>query len=307
MNAQIKKIGQRIKSVKVQGATAVATTVITSLRDYGLREKTHNLKTWRSRLKKVSQYLLSLRPTEPMAQNGVAFVLKEVNQKGIKDVQGAKRLLDRAVNRFVAMAGDAAALIIPQLKKILKDKENIFTHCHSYLVEESLKDAKRSGKKFQVFNTETRPLFQGHITAKHLLAAKIPVTMTTDSSSAFLISHYSGKRLMMNKILLGADAILKNGGAVNKIGSFGIGLTAKAEGVPLYVIAPLLKFYPKNWIKIERRSAKEIWSGAPKGLKIINFAFDFIPASYIKGIICEAGIIKPEEAGRMAKKIYPWI
>lgn len=71
-------------------------------------------------------------------------------------------------------------------------------------------------------------------------------------------------------------------------------VAAHHEGMSLYVAAPLLKFHSKSWIKIEERSPKEIWPEAPKKLKIINFAFDLIPAEWIAGIICEAGIIRPK-------------
>ncbi|MDD5172731.1 MAG: hypothetical protein PHG59_01115 [Patescibacteria group bacterium] len=50
-----------------------------------------------------------------------------------------------------------------------------------------------------------------------------------------------------------------------------------------------------------------MWLNAPNGLKIINFAFDIVPAKFIKGIICEAGIIKPQEIKKHLKKIYPFL
>ena len=84
-------------------------------------------------------------------------------------------------------------------------------------------------------------------------------------------------------------------------------VVAKQEKVPIYIAAPLLKFYPYSKIKIEQRSPTEIWPRAPKKLKIINFAFDSIPAKYISGIICEAGIIKPTALKQTVKRLYPWL
>ena len=112
---------------------------------------------------------------------------------------------------------------------------------------------------------------------------------------------------MMDKIILGADAILPGGWAINKIGSFAIGSAAYQEGVPLYIASTLLKFHPKTWIKIEERSPEELWKGAPKKLKIINFAFDVIPPEFITGIICEAGIIDPKKVKKIVQKVHPFI
>jgi len=60
---------------------------------------------------------------------------------------------------------------------LVKNRDVIFTHCHSTNVVNSLIYAKKKGKKFQVYNTETRPLFQGRKTANELKKAGIKVTM----------------------------------------------------------------------------------------------------------------------------------
>ncbi|MGC9048819.1 MAG: translation initiation factor eIF-2B [Patescibacteria group bacterium] len=301
------KVYQDIKSLKVQGATAVARTIISTLGKYGVGDKAKNLTIWQKDLKKAANYLLSARPTEPMAQNGVKFIFSELRLAKPKNIEQANNYFKKAVNDFLILMEDAAQLIIPIGQTVIKNGDNVLTHCHSWLVEQILIAAKKSNKNFHVFNTETRPLFQGRITSRKLLKAKIKTTMVTDSSAGFLISQYSGKELMMNKIILGADAILENGSVINKIGSYGIAAAAQHERTSVYIAASLLKFYPKSWIKIEERSAKEIWSNAPKKLKIINFAFDLVPAKWINGIICEAGIIRPENIKKIVKKIYPWI
>jgi len=304
---KLKRIFQDIKSLKIQGATAVAKSIILALMDYEFKNKAKNLKIWQKNFKKAADYLLSARPTEPMAQNGVKFIFSELKLAKPKNIEQAKNYLKKAANDFLILMEDAAKIIIPIGQTVIKNNDRVLTHCHSWLVEQILVAAKKSNKKFYVFNTETRPRFQGHITAKNLLKAGVKTTMVSDSSAGFLISKYSGQELMIDKIILGADAILKNGSVINKIGSYSIAAAAQHESIPVYIAAPLLKFYPKSWIKIERRSPKEIWPDAPKKLKIINFAFDLIPADLITGIICEFGIIRPNEANKFVKKFYNWI
>lgn len=303
----LKKIYKDIKSLKIQGATAVAKTIILALKEEGIKKKFKDLKQWQKNLRNSARYLLSARPTEPMAQNGVKFIFSELKIAKPKNIEQAKNYLEKAADDFLVLMEDAAGLIIPIGQTIVKDGENILTHCHSWLVEQILIAAKKSGKKFKVFNTETRPLFQGRITSKNLLKAGIKTTMVTDSSAGFLISQYLGKELMMDKIILGADAILPDGSAINKIGSYGIAAASQYERIPVYIAAPLLKFHSKTWIKIEERSPKEIWPQAPRKLKIINFAFDLVPSEWITGIICEAGIIKPNKIEKIVKKMYPWL
>jgi len=304
MNTLLKQTFKDIKSLKIQGATDVAIETIKNLTDYGGNMNVKDLSVLREKFRIGSDFLLSARPTEPMAQNGVKFILSQLNSSRIKNVDQAKDCIKKTGNDFLMIMSDAGDLIVDYGKKLIKNNDDILTHCHSWLVEQILIKAKESNKRFKVYNTETRPLFQGRITSKALLKAKIPTTMVGDSSAGFLISHYSGKNLMMDKIILGADAILSDGSVINKIGSFAIGASAKEEKVPLYIASPLLKFHNKSWIKIEKRSPKELWTNAPRDLKIINFAFDVIPAKYITGIICEEGIVKPENAKTAFKRNY---
>jgi len=304
----IKTTFKNIKSLKVQGATAVARTTIRALKAYSSRIKAKNTANYKKDLKKAADLLLSARPTEPMAQDGVKYIFFQLSKAKPKNVIETRNEAKKAADDFLKTMKLAAELTIKNGRRIIKAKDDdILTHCHSWLVEQILIQAKKNKKNFEVYNTETRPLYQGRITSKKLLQAKIPTTMVADSSAGFLISHHSGKDLMMDKIILGADALLPDGSVINKIGSFGIGSIAYREKVPLYIATTLLKFHPKSWIKIERRSPKELWPNAPKNLKIINFAFDRIPSKYITGIICELGIIKPSQIKTYLKKIYPFI
>ncbi|MCD6115244.1 S-methyl-5-thioribose-1-phosphate isomerase [bacterium] len=302
----IRKTKREIAQLKrIQGATQVARAVVLAIKKYGESIRTEKKSEFLKKLNSASKDLLSARPTEPLAQNAVKFIFYRI--KKAKDVQELKLELKKSSSEILETIEKSKATIASQVAKIIKNEDKVFTHCHSSTVEEGFKIAKKQGKHFYVFNTETRPLFQGHITAKNLIKYNIPVTMVVDSSAAFLISKHSGKELMMNKVIIGCDAILPDGSIINKIGSFGIGLASYYEKVPFYVAATLLKFHHKSWIKIERRSPKEVWKKAPKGLKIINFAFDMVPAQYIKGIVCEAGIISPSNIKREVKKIYPWL
>ena len=46
-------------------------------------------------------------------------------------------------------------------------------------------------------------------------------------------------------VFVGAEAVLENGGIVNRIGTFTIALCAKARGKPFYVFTESLKFLKK--------------------------------------------------------------
>ncbi len=259
MNSKKKfnQIASDIKKVKIQGARNIAKAALMA---YSLIPT-----------RKSKKILLSLRPTEPMMEK----VLSLTEQKSINEILFHFDFAQEKTNNYIF--------------KLVRIKDIIFTHCHSTNVINSLIYSKRKGKKFEVYNTETRPLFQGRKTAKELRKAGIKVTMFIDSAMKQAIDD-------SDIVLLGADAILKKG-VINKIGSGLIAETARdniGKKIPVYIVADSWK-YTKKKIPIEQRKLNEVWDKAPRNIKIRNPAFEFVPRKYIKAIISEFGILSYEE------------
>jgi translation initiation factor 2B subunit (eIF-2B alpha/beta/delta family) len=168
----------------------------------------------------------------------------------------------------------------------------VFTHCHSTNVINALVYAHKKAKKFEVYNTETRPLFQGRKTAKELAKAGIKITDFVDSAVDLALEGRQGFK-KISIILIGCDAILKTG-IINKVGSAAIAELANLHKIPLYIVADSWKFSPKK-LSLEQRDFHEVWQRAPKHIKVRNPAFELVDKKYIKGIISELGILKFDE------------
>ena len=259
---KLHKIYSDIREVRIQGATNIAKAAVTA---YTLKPDAENKKK-----------LLSLRPTEPTLSNALNLI----------DKAGAEKVL----SHFTESQKKINKLVL----KLIKNGMNIYTHCHSTNVIKALVYAKKNGKKFEVYNTETRPLFQGRVTAKELAKNGIKVTTFVDSA---LLEGIKKSDL----ILLGADAILREG-IINKVGSGTIAELASIHKKPLYIIADSWKFSPKN-VPIEERDFREVWKNASKKIKIRNPAFEKIEKKYIKGIISEHGLLSFEEFIEKMKKL----
>jgi len=295
----------QVKSVKIQGASNIAKTILAEISKIISRKNYQEAGDLFFDFSSLKKKFLNLRPTEPLLENGFNYI--EEVWPPATEVKILKKEITKLINKYLFLIKQNEIKIAKFGSQLIKNKERILTHCHSSLVENILIKTKKLNKKFTVYTTETRPLFQGRLTAKNLLKNQIPTLMVADSAASFLISRYSGKDLMMDKIIIGADALRHNGAVINKIGSFGIGLAAWHEKTPLYIATTLLKLDADNKIKIEQRSGKEIWPQAPKNLRIINYAFDQVPAEFITGIICEFGVIRPNQVKGLVEKNYPWL
>jgi translation initiation factor 2B subunit (eIF-2B alpha/beta/delta family) len=133
---------------------------------------------------------------------------------------------------------------------------------------------------FKVYNTETRPLYQGRKTSRELSRAGIDVTNVVDSAAAIVINSST-------LVFLGADALLKDS-VINKVGSGMFTQIAKDLRVPVYIVADSWKYSHKK-VKIEQRDFKEVWG--TKQIHIKNPAFEPIKLENITKIITELGIM----------------
>lgn len=155
------------------------------------------------------------------------------------------------------------------------------THCHSGSVLKVITTAREQGKKIHVYNTETRPLYQGRRTSQALVKAGIPDTLITDDSAPFFTDNLYESDVNINLVLIGSDCIKLNGNVYNKIGSFAIAMAAWHSKIPVYIVGSLMKVDAEGKVSIEKRPGKEVRPAAPKGLKIVNYAFDMVPAKFI--------------------------
>lgn len=265
--SRFNKICREIKNIHIQGASNIAKA---GLEAYRLFPN-----------KSTKKKILSLRPTEPMLEN-----ILELAEKG----------KDREILEHFKISQD---IINKSTFNLIKNNHVIFTHCHSSNVIRALIYAKKKGKNFEVYNTETRPLYQGRKTAKELKNAKIKVTMFVDSAISIALTNSQGTR-DVDLVLLGADAILKNG-VINKVGSNTIAQLAKINKIPVYIIADSWKFTNKK-TPLESRELNEVWDKAPKHIKIKNPAFELIKPKYISGIISELGNLSYEKFLKEVRK-----
>lgn len=270
----VDKTAKDIKELKIQGAESIAKAVI---------------KAWdKAKNKAVAERkLVKVRPTEPMIRNVLKFLMIKRNAKMLlKKLEGD----EKKIGKFGA--------------EKIENGNIVYTHCHSSTVVSVLREAKLAGKKFELHNTETRPFFQGRITATEAAKLKIPVTMFADSAGRLAIKN-------TNVMLLGADAITSEGFVINKIGSEMFTEIANRYQIPVYICTHSWKFDPLTLYgmerKIEKRATDEIWKNPPKGVKISNYIFEKIDPNKITAIISELGVLKPEVFIEEVKKNYSWM
>ncbi len=303
----MRRFAQEVADLGIQGATAIGRATLDAIVQAAGSVEIRRTGAWKE-LERQAELLSQIRPTEPLARNlarWFVFNLKLARRR-LPDVDWLD-LCDQAAQDIRYRLEKAEAGVVTYGQKLVRANQTIFTHCHSSLAEGILVAARRKRRRFSVYHTETRPRFQGRITAESLKRHGIPATMVVDSAAPWLISNHSGDDVKVDWVLLGADSIGRDGSILNKIGSFGIALSAHDSKLPVYVAATVLKTDWGGESRIERRRVDEVWAGAPKGVRLVNYAFDRVPPEYLTGFITEFGLVKPRQVGQLARRHYPWL
>ncbi|MEM1756579.1 MAG: S-methyl-5-thioribose-1-phosphate isomerase, partial [Candidatus Bathyarchaeia archaeon] len=284
------EVANKIKRLEIQGARNIAIAAIKAIESAAIKTKAKNKDEILKELYEARDVLFKSRVTEPLMRNAVRRIIAQLEETHEDNVGVLREVISLTANQFLEDFDRSGRLIAEIGSKRIRDGMVVFTHCHSSTVTNILKKAREEGKTFEVICTETRPLFQGRITAKELVEAGIKTTLIVDSAARFFMNE-------VDMVIVGADAITSEGNIVNKIGTSAIALIAKEARTPFYVASELLKFDPEtmygDYEKIEERSPREVWDNPPEPLIIRNPAFDVTRRDFIHGIICEEGIISP--------------
>jgi len=143
------------------------------------------------------------------------------------------------------------------------------------------------------------------LTAWELSREGIPYTLICDGMAASLMS-----RGRIQACIVGADRIAANGDVANKVGTYGVAVSAHYHRIPFYVAAPVSTFDLQtpggDQIPIEERATSEVtqWGTervSPEGAVVYNPAFDVTPNRLVAAIFTEIGEISPVNAQSIDK------
>ncbi|KAG2538238.1 translation initiation factor eIF-2B subunit beta-like isoform X3 [Panicum virgatum] len=205
--------------------------------------------------------------------------------------------------------------ISEQAVELIHQNEVILTLGRSRTVKEFLYAAKEKKRSFRVFVAEGAPRYQGHILAKELVEKGVQTTVITDSAVFAMISR-------VNMVIVGAHAVMANGGVIAPVGMNMVALAAQRHAVPFVVVAgshKLCPLYPHNpeVLLNELKSPSDLLDfgefsdcmnfstqdGSPL-LNVVNPTFDYVPPKLVSLFITDTGGHSPSYMYRLIAEYY---
>ena len=296
-------VAEAIRTLVVRGAPAIGVSGAFGMALAGLQSKAETKEVLLSDLEKAQKILFMTRPTAVNLVWGLEQIMKVAKENDSVDeikesiIDKAKQMADDdiKINREMGKHGS----------QLFENNDSVMTHCNAGALATVgygtalgvIRATKESGKNIKVIATETRPVQQGsRLTAFELKHDGIDVTIIPDTAVGYTMANN-----LVNRVVVGADRILRTGHVYNKIGTYQVATMAKQHNIPFYVAAPLSTFDLKSNTEdviIEQRNASEVTGigdkkTAPDDISVINPAFDLTTPDLISGIITEKGVIKP--------------
>jgi methylthioribose-1-phosphate isomerase len=295
-------VADAIRRMVVRGAPAIGVAAAMGVAVAAQNSKAY---TREELLKDISRAADGLRSTRPTAVN-LFWGIDRVVGAAKAAHGGVDEVVQATVSTAVEMAEEdvAANRRLGKIgEKLLDDGDVVMTQCNAGALATVgygtalgvVRAAREAGKCIKVIVNETRPALQGsRLTAFELVRDGFHCTLISDTAVGHMMS-----RGRVDKVVVGADRITKDGYVFNKIGTYQVAVLANRHGIPFYPAAPHSTFDMRRThdsVVIEERAADEVVRVkgrriAPKGIAVANPAFDETPPELVSAIISDRGLI----------------
>lgn len=217
-----------------------------------------------------------------------------------------KHNIIECMNELIFDLGNICSQIAEQASEHLHANEIILTFGFSTTVLKFLKTAKK--RNIAAVVAEAAPYYAGHKMAKQLAAAGIQTTAISDSAIFAMMAR-------INMVVVGASAVLANGGVIAQVGLHTVALAAKQHAVPFVVLTGLHKLSPEqpfdpavtmNDVKSpgEILDFRTLENKASGQLHVTNPTYDYIPPSLVSLFITDGGGHCPSYVYRLLADHY---
>ncbi|GAA5795912.1 hypothetical protein EDC94DRAFT_619727 [Helicostylum pulchrum] len=230
---------------------------------------------------------------------------REENEKRVRDTYNLKPLIIQEINEEIIADLDTIYKgIADQALDFIHANEVIMTIGISRTVQEFLIRASQK-RKFQVLVAETAPTYQGHKMALSLSKAGIDTTVIADSAIFAAMPR-------VNKVVLGAHAVLANGALVSVSGSHLLAAAAKHHSTPvlvctaLYKLSPLFAYVADAFnVTVSPQNVLNFQEGPIiDKVTITNPYYDYVGPDYVSLFIHNLGSAPPTYVYRLINDNY---
>jgi methylthioribose-1-phosphate isomerase len=312
------QVAEAIRNMTLRGAPIIGISAAFGLVLAAIRSSTQELAVLKMTIHNAAIELGQTRPTAVNLAWALKRMLAIVDSSSIGSTDELRQSLELEAMKMADEDVHINQTISNFGAELIEDGDTIIHHCNTgalAMVDWGtalgvIRTAHAQGKHLHILVDETRPRLQGsRLTAWELQQYGIPFEIICDNAAGFFL-----EKGQVQKVLFGADRVVRNGDVANKIGSYMLALAANANHVPVYSVFPVstidLTIETGSQVSIEMRPQEEVLDIQLHGEQVVpvgsiarNPAFDITPHSLISGYITEMGVISHPFEENMQKAI----
>ena len=222
------------------------------------------------------------------------------------DFQAIRHHLINNGRLFAARAKEARSQIAHVARQFIQDGTTVLTYGSSRVVGAVLATALKSHACFKLVYVcdDATTTSTGLPPTLPSPSPELPIAVIPPSAVAHALSQVS-------MVMLGAEGVVENGGIISGMGTYQLGVLAKAAGKPVYVCAESHKFvriFPLSQADVGGgvlQFSEGAEQGQGKGAETEETGqIDYTPPELITALITESGVHTPSAVSEELIKIW---
>lgn len=239
-------------------------------------------------LRETSQWLVETKPSMTSMRTVTAMA------EAALDRTASREQVIAAMQQFVVDSEASIAKVAQHADTYIKSGAKVLFHSFSGSLVQILSRAAERSNDLTFMFTESRPYRESLRIVAALAETPVSFVAYSDASVALAAAD-------ADLVLVGADALFRDGSFANKIGSLPLALSCRHVGTPYYVVTELSKLYPgdPDDVGMEQRPPAELveeWELWRTGrIDARNQFFERVPADLVTAYLTDEGVLTPDE------------
>jgi len=198
---------------------------------------------------------------------------RSTSKFGAMNIAESKTRWLNACRNAASFAEKAQSVAVQRMAAMIETHDVIMTHSISSTLKKVFDELSRGDASVRIFVTESRPGDEGKLLARYLVGIGMRTSYITEAQINIFMPE-------MDKVVVGADAVLSDGSIINKCGTSLMAMSAQYHNVPVFVCAESFKRIDGMDFVLEQMDPVELKLEV-EGVKAFNGYFERVEADLI--------------------------
>lgn len=275
---------RRLRAVKQDlnsGAAVLARKALEDIIDYADSCQVENTAGLTVELKELAEQLIAARPSRLVVGNLLRYWLNSLPELP-EDLDRARGRAGAHAEEVIDLLQKAQNQVVAKCLEEIQPGMTLMTHSSSSNVMALFRACHLAGLNVSAIITESRPGMEGRKLARYLSKLSINCQFITEAQMASFV-------VQADKVVIGADTVLRDGSLISKAGSRLLALAAKDAGIPFWVLAEGFKHsltLPEDAV-LEEADLEELQLEVMPHVQMHNIYFELVPARLVTAWVDE--------------------